>query len=157
MRIAGPGRFVFVAQWPLAVLLPVWVFLGRGLVGAELGWMAVLGVSVYGIPMIVILLIPPLVSLFDRDVRAAKAERAGYSFATWIVWISVVLSALVIPDSADAGPADTALTRWTGGAVSNDLAEDVFYALFVVGNLALLLALALAIAGIVRSRGRAEV
>ena len=47
MQFASSGRIVVIAQWVLAVLLPAFVFLGRGFVGAELGWMAVIGV-VYG-------------------------------------------------------------------------------------------------------------
>lgn len=47
MQIVESGRWVRIAQWVLAVLLPVFVVVGRGLVGAELGWMAVVGI-VYG-------------------------------------------------------------------------------------------------------------
>ena len=74
MHIARSGRFVFVAQWVAAVLLPVFFFLGRGLVGAELGWMAIIGV-VYGLLVVVVLLLPPVMTLFDRTVRRGKATR----------------------------------------------------------------------------------
>ena len=50
MRAEGGGRATFVAQWVLAVLLPAFVVVGRGLVGAELGWMAVIGLVVYLLP-----------------------------------------------------------------------------------------------------------
>ena len=80
MQIRGFGRFVFIAQWVLAVLLPVFFFLGRGFIGAEVGWVGIIGL-VYGIIVIFVLLVPPLLTLFDGEVRKAKATRAGYDLA----------------------------------------------------------------------------
>lgn len=152
MQITGSGRFVFVAQWVAAVLLPIWFFLGRGLVGAELGWLAVLGFAVYGIFTILILLVPPVITLFDREVRRGKATRSGYSIATWVLWVAILLAALVVPDQADGGPMDSALTRWTGGGISQGASEVIFTVLSAAIGLAYLAALVLAIIGITRSR-----
>jgi hypothetical protein len=44
MNIEGTGRFVFYAQWPVAVFLPVFFFVGRGNVGAEVGWLGFFGI-----------------------------------------------------------------------------------------------------------------
>ena len=151
MRIAKSGRFVFVAQWVAAVLLPVFFFLGRGLVGAQLGWMAIIGI-VYGLVVVAILLLPPVLTLFDRTVRRGKATRLGYDIANFALWGGLVAAALTVPDSGDSGHLDSALTTWTGGAVSYEASSMVFtVAAFVVG-LAYLAALVLAILGILRWR-----
>jgi hypothetical protein len=152
MQITGSGRFVFVAQWVAAVLLPVWFFLGRGLVGAQVGWLGVLGIVVYGIFVIALLLVPPVLTLFDRAVRRAKATRSGYSIASWALWAAMLLAALVVPDSGDGGHLDSALTAWTGGAVTYEASEAIFYVLSAIIGLAYLGAFVLAIAGIVRGR-----
>ena len=79
------GRFVFVAQWVFAVLLPIFFFIGRGVVGAQLGWLSVLGV-IYGFFVIVLLLVPPMMTLFDRTVRRQKRTRWGYALSTIVLW-----------------------------------------------------------------------
>ncbi len=118
MRIARSGRFVFVAQWVMIVLLPLFFFLGRGLVGAGMGWLAVLGV-VYGIVVIIVLAVPPVMTLFDRTVRRGKATRLGYDISSFVLWAAFVLAALTVPDAADGPPLDSALTAWTGGAITH--------------------------------------
>lgn len=156
MRIVSPGKFVFVAQWLAAFVLPVWFFIGRGLVGAELGWMAVLGVAVFGLPLILILLVPPLITLFDGGVRRARAERFGFSISSIVLWSAIVLAALVVPDSGDSGHLESALTRWTGGAISYAASEGIFAALSAVVVLAYAAALVLGIVGAIRSRSLTE-
>ena len=136
--------------------LPLWFFLGRGLVGAELGWLSVLGAVAYGIVTILLLLVPPLVSLGDGEVRARKAERSGYSIASGVLWIAILLAALVVPDAADGGDLDSALTTWTGGAITHDGSRVIFSVLAAVIALAYLAALGLAIAGVTRSRRQAD-
>ena len=151
MHIARSGRFVFVAQWVAAVLLPVFFFLGRGLVGAELGWMAIIGI-VYGLLVVAVLLLPPVMTLFDRTVRSGKATRFGYDIASFVLWAAFIVGALSVPDSGDSGHLDSALTRWTGGAITYDASSMIFtVAAFVIG-LAYLATLVLAIIGIARWR-----
>ncbi|MBK8445988.1 MAG: hypothetical protein IPL41_04630 [Micropruina sp.] len=155
MHISGSGRFVFIAQGFLAVLLPIWFFIGRGLVGAQLGWLMVVGIIVYGIVVIILLLVPPLISLADADVRAQKAERAWYSTSSCVLWGAILLAALVVPDAADSPPPlDTALTTWTGGAIDHAASRAIFTVLAVVIALGYLATLVLAVAGVVRSRSR---
>jgi len=151
MQIARSGRFVFIAQWVLVVLLPVFFFLGRGIVGAQLGWMAVLGV-VYGLLAVVVLVLPPVLTLFDRTVRRGKATRFGYDIASFVLWIAFILAALTVPDSGDSGHLDSALTAWTGGAIPYEASAVIFnVAAFVIG-LAYLATVVLAIIGITRWR-----
>jgi hypothetical protein len=151
MQIARTGRFVFVAQWIAAVLLPLFFFLGRGLVGAELGWMAIVGI-VYGIVVVIVLLLPPVMTLFDRTVRRGRATRFAYDIASFVLWGSLLVAALTVPDSGDSGHLNSALTTWTGGAVTYEASQAIFTAAGVVVGLAYLAVLVLAIIGIVRWR-----
>jgi len=152
MQLAPNGRFVRIAQWVLAVVLPAFVYLGRALVGAELGWMAVIGIAVYGLPTILIMLVPPLVTLFDSEARAARSVRRAYAGATWVLWGALVVAGLTIPDSGDSGHLTSALSRWTG--LSYETSEIIFYVAFAVSVLAWSAAVAAAGAGVVTSRRR---
>ena len=151
MRIARSGRFVFVAQWVAAVLLPVFFFLGRGLVGAELGWMAIIGV-VYGLLAVVVLLLPPVMTLFDRTVRRGKATRFAYDIASFVLWGAFLVAALSVPDSGDSGHLDSALTTWTGGGITYETSEAVFAVAATVIGLAYLATVVLGVIGITRWR-----
>ncbi|WP_426322565.1 hypothetical protein [Microbacterium sp. E-13] len=149
MRIARSGRFVFVAQWVAAVVLPVFFFLGRGLVGAELGWMGIIGI-VYGIFVVALLVVPPLLTVFDRESRRARATRQAYDVSSFVLWCAFLLAALTVPDSGDSGHLDSAFTTWFG--ISYEVSQAVFAVAAAVIGLAYLAAFILAIAGIVRGR-----
>jgi TRAP-type C4-dicarboxylate transport system permease small subunit len=149
MRFAGSGRFVFIAQWVLAVLLPIFFFIGRDWVGADVGWLGLVGI-VYGVFTILHLLVPPLLTLFDPEARRKRATRMGYDIATILLWLAIVVGALTVPDSGDSGHLDSALTTWTG--VSYETSEAIFYATAIVLGIAYLAAFVLAVVGIVRGR-----
>ena len=151
MRIARSGRFVFVAQWVAAVLLPLFFFLGRGLVGAEIGWTGIVGV-VYGLVVVAILLVPPIMTLFDRTVRREKETRFGYDISSFVLWAAFVLAALTVPDSDDSGPLDSAVTTWSGGGISSETSEAVFGVAAALIGLAYLAAVVFGIIGIARWR-----
>jgi predicted RND superfamily exporter protein len=151
MQLARSGRFVFVAQWVAALLLPVFFFIGRGFLGAELGWMAIIGI-VYGAVVIALMFVPPILTLFDREGRRRGRTRSAYDIATFVLWAAFVVAAISVPDSSDSGHLDSALTVWTGGAVDYEASTDVFTGAAIVAGLAYLAVLALAIAGIVRGR-----
>lgn len=151
MHIARSGRFVFVAQWVAAVLLPVFFFLGRGLVGAELGWMAILGI-VYGLLVVVVLLLPPVMTLFDRTVRRGKATRFAYDIASFVLWGALLVAAITVPDSGDSGHLNSALTTWTGGAITYETSQAIFTVVAIVIGLAYLATVVLGIMGITRWR-----
>ena len=151
MKIAGTGRFVFVAQWVAAVVLPAFFFVGRAFVGAEAGWLAVLGI-VYGIFLILILLVPPLITLFDRPVRTGRRTRRVYDIASFVLWGSIVLAGLTVPDAGDGPSLDSALTVWTGGAIGQDASAVIFSIAGAIAGLAYLGTLVFAIAGVVKGR-----
>jgi hypothetical protein len=154
MRLSPSGRFVFIAQWPAALVLPLFLIVGRGLVGAELGWLAVLGI-LYGLVLVAGMLVPPVLAVIDGTVRAARRTRTAYDVLTFTVWGAFVVAGLTAPDSDDAGHLRSALTVWTGGAVGYDASEAVFAVAFVVLVLGWIALLGVSIAGIVRgSRGR---
>lgn len=156
MRITGAGRFVYVAQWVLAVLLPAFFFVGRGLVGAELGWLSVVGL-IFGVLMILALLIPPIITRLDRDVRQQRATRSGYVVASWVLWAALIIGGLSVPDEADGGALDTALTSWTAGAIDDAASRAIFAVSGIVMLVAYLAQLGLAIAGAARSRSTHEI
>jgi hypothetical protein len=151
MRIARSGRFVFVAQWVMIVLLPLFFFLGRGLVGAQMGWLAVLG-FVYGIVLIIVLALPPVLTLMDRTVRRGKATRLGYDISSFVLWAAFILAALTVPDAGEGPPLDPALTVWTGGAISRPTVEGIFAVAATGIGLAYLATLVFAVIGVVRWR-----
>ena len=152
MHIARSGRFVFVAQWVTIVLLPVFFFLGRGLVGAELGWLAVLGV-VYGL-------------VDDHRARAAAghdavrpdgAPRQGDPVRVRHLELRAV--GRLPPRRAhrprsrrQRATSTPALTAWTGGAITQETSEAIFTVAAAVIGLAYLATLVFAIIGIARWR-----
>jgi hypothetical protein len=147
MRIAGSGRFVFIAQWVAAVVLPAFFFLGRGLVGAELGWLGIIGI-VYGVIIIVVMLIPPIVTLFDREGRRARSTRLFYDIATFVLWGAILVASLTAPDSGDSGHLRSALSVWTG--MSYEASEAIFTVFGIVAVVAFLAQLVTALASAVR-------
>lgn len=151
MHIARSGRFVFVAQWVAAVLLPLFFFLGRGLVGAQIGWMGIVGI-VYGVVVVAILLVPPIMTLFDRTVRRERRTRFGYDLSSFVLWGAILLAALTVPDSGDSGHLDSAVTTWSGGAISYETSQAIFTVAAILIGLAYLAAIVFAVIGIARWR-----
>ncbi len=99
---------------------------------------------------------PPIITLRDREVRARKATRSGYVVASWVLWVAILVGALSVPDEADGGALDTALTSWTAGAIDDAASRAVFAVAGVAMLVAYLVQLGLAIAGAVRSRSAHE-
>ena len=149
MQLAPFGRIIFVAQWVLALFLPVFVVLGRGLIGAELGWMSVLGV-LYGPVLIVLLVVPPILALFDPVARRARSTRQAYAVASAVLWLTLIVMGLTIPDASEQSTLDSALTSWFG--LSYETSVIVFSIAMAIGIVAWLTALGTAIAGIVAGR-----
>ncbi|MHC2998391.1 class I SAM-dependent methyltransferase [Microbacterium sp. HJ5] len=152
MHIEGTGRFVYYAQWPVAVFLPVFFFLGRGNLGAGVGWLGFFGL-VYGLIVIALLLVPPALTLFDREVRRERATRLSYDIASAVLWLGFLLGALTVPDAGDSGPLDTVLMAWWGITAQTSAALFAISAALI--GLAYLAQLVLAVRGI--ARGRAAV
>lgn len=150
MQITRSGRFVFVAQWVAAFVLPLFVIIGRGLIGSPLGWMMVIGIW-FGLLGVVAMYIPPILTLFDGEVRRQRATRRAYTISTWVVWIALLVLAITIVDGGDSGGVGSALTVWTGDAVSDDVSNGIALVALLVAFVALAAACVLAIVGIVRS------
>ena len=153
MRFAASGRFVFVAQWPAAVVLPLFFLVGRALVGSELGFMVVLGIVF--VPLAIgLLLAPALLTRFDLESRRVRATRLAYDVASFGLWGGCVLAALSVEDSLGFVDVPSAISTWTG-ASSNDSAA-VFAAAVALIVVSYLAAVLLAIMGILRGRDRAS-
>lgn len=150
MQIAAGHRWVNVWQWVLAVALPVFVILGRFLLGAELGWMAIIGIVVYAAPTILALLLPPLLTRFDRQAREVKGVRKTYAIACFVLWGGLVLAGLSIPDAGDSGHLLSVVSRWFG--LSYETSEVIFYIALMAAVIAWAISLAVAVAGVAVSR-----
>lgn len=149
MRYTRSGRFVFIAQWFAAVLLPLFLFVGRGLLGVELGWMALVGI-VYSIYIIPAMYLPPILTLFDRETRARGFVRLGYAISCWVMWGAILVASLSIPDASD-GPSLPSFLSLVFGLSEDDSAAVSGSAIIVVG-LSWLAAIVTAIMGIVVGR-----
>ncbi|MGN8552893.1 UNVERIFIED_CONTAM: hypothetical protein OHV15_09935 [Microbacterium sp. SLM126] len=149
MHIEGTGRFVFYAQWPVAVLLPVFFFVGRGNVGAGVGWLGFFGL-VYGVIVIAVLLVPPALTLFDREVRRERATRLWYDIASAVLWLGFLIGGMTVPDAGDSGSLDTVFMAWFG--ISAETSAALFALAAGVIGLSYVAAFVTAIMGIARSR-----
>lgn len=150
MQIAVRHRWVNVWQWILAVVLPAFVIVGRALLGAELGWMAVVGIVVYAAPTVLALLLPPVLTRFDRQAREAGGVRRTYAISCFVLWGGLFLAGLSIPDSGDNGHLRSVVSRWFG--VSYEVSEVVFYVALMAAVIAWAVSLAVAASGIAVSR-----
>lgn len=145
---------MFIAQWPAALVFPLFLVVGRGFVGAELGWLAIVGL-LYAVFLVGALLIPPILSVIDGTVRTAGRTRLAYDVLSYVLWAGFLVGGVTAPDSSDAGHLRSAVTVWTNGAVSYEASEAVFAGAFVVIVIAWVALLGVSIAGIVRAaRGR---
>ncbi|MGC4153783.1 MAG: hypothetical protein QM628_11965 [Propionicimonas sp.] len=150
MQIAANHRWVNAWQWILAVALPAFVILGRSLLGAELGWMAVVGIVIYAAPTILALLLPPVLTRFDRQAREAEGIRRTYAIACFVLWGGLVLAGLSIPDSGDNGHLPSVVSRWFG--LSYEVSEVIFYVALMTAVIAWAISLAVAASGVAVSR-----
>src|SRR5690606_8140776 len=97
MQITRSGRFVFVAQWIFALVLPLFAIVGRIFIGSPIGWMMVIGVW-FGLLGVLALYVPPILTLFGREVRRRKATRRGYTISSWVLWVAIVVLGITIVD-----------------------------------------------------------
>lgn len=111
------SRLVFYGQWPAAVLLPLFYVVGRVWIGAGGGWSVVLGV-ILGPIVVLLLLIPPMLTLVDPATRAARATRGTYTRLTLLLWVLGAFSVITKSDQADGAKEDSALSAWTAIPVS---------------------------------------
>lgn len=151
MQSSLSGRIAFIAQWIAPVVFTFFLFWGRAFVGAELGWLSVIGV-VFAIVMLVLLYIAPVLTIFDRDVRPTATTRDSYAMVSLLLWIALFVMGVSVPDQGDGPPLATALTVWTNGGISVDMSSFIFTLAFVFAAIMWVATVTLAIMGIVRSR-----
>lgn len=151
MQSSLSGRVAFIAQWIVPVVFTFFLFWGRAFVGAELGWLSVVGI-LFAIVMVVLLYIAPVLTIFDRDVRPTGTARSSYAMVSLLLWIALFVMAISVPDQADGPPLPTALTVWTHGGISVEMSSFIFTLAFVFGAIMWVATITLAIMGIVRSR-----
>lgn len=149
MGFGRSGRVVAVLQWFLAVTMPFFAVFGRVLFTGELGWLGVIGIF-FSPGVVILLLVPPIVALFDREARRRRSVRVAYAWATIAIWVALFVIALTAPDSGDMRPYLSPLQVLTG--ISADATMAVTIALCAFAAAVWLLALACAIAGITRRR-----
>lgn len=156
MKPTSLGRFVFIVQWIAPILLPIWIIFGRIVIGSPMGWMMVIGV-IYGGFLLVGLFVPAILTLFDRDVRRAASTRRAYSISALVTWFALLLVGVTLPDGGDSGEVGSALTVWTGGAISSDTTSVLTGLLVVIVLVGLVAMVVTAIVGIVRAHRTREV
>ena len=151
MQSSVSGRIAFIGQWIAPVVFTFFLFWGRAFVGAELGWLSVVGIF-FAIIMLILLYVAPVLTVFDRDVRPHATVSGSYSLVTYLLWIGLFVMALTIPDAADGPALPPALTVWTSGGISIEMASFIFTLMFVFSAIMWVATVVLAIMGIVRSR-----
>lgn len=142
------SRFVAIVHWIAPVVLMLFLAFGRGLFGAPMGWM--LAIVVWTAPLTLpALYIPPILTLFDRDVRTTKRARTAYSVATIGLWLSLIVLTFALVDGGDDGTYGSVLTTW---GASDDVSGALTVWSIFVAAIALVAAFVLAVIGIVLSR-----
>lgn len=138
-----------IFQWIAPVLLPLLVLFGRGLVGAPMGWMTLIGIFV--VPFVVVLMyVPPIIVVFDRDAKAVRSTRLLYSVASWVMWAALLVMMFTLVDGGDQPPFGSAVSAW--GWMSSDASAGIFAVAFLLAVLGWVGALITAVIGVVESR-----
>ena len=154
MRITSAGRLVYIAQWFFAPLLPYFIVSGRVMVGSPPGWLTIVG-WIYAIPVVSLLLIPPIVTLFDRQAGRERSSRPAYVVSSWVLWSTLLVMGLAVPDAGDSGERYSALSAWTG--ISLDVSVSLFIGASFVSIGAFVAQLVTAALGVAQSRKHASV
>ncbi|MGR2751919.1 hypothetical protein [Agromyces arachidis] len=140
MRITALGRFVYAAQWIAAILLIVFIVIGRVLVGSSAGFFMFAG-WIYGLPALLILLLPPLITRYDQRARTTRCVGPAYAASSLVLWAALLIVGLALPDGGFGNvEQESALSAWTGLRLNGS---------FAVLNWAILVAFAAWIAQLV--------
>lgn len=147
MRLSG--RFVRVFQWIAPVLLPALVVFGRGLFGAPMGWMTLIGM--FAGPVVAIAMyIAPIIVLFDRDAKAARSTRVFYNIASWVTWGALLVMMFTLVDGGDSPPFGSVLSTW--GLMSSNASSNIFGVALMIAFFGWVGTITTAIIGVVQSR-----
>lgn len=115
---------MFIVQWVAAPVLPLFFFFGRSLIGSPLGWLTVFGMF-YAWKFVALLLVPPVLTLFDRSVRGARRTRTAYTISVYVLCAAVFVMSIAVNDGGDSGDWGSALSVWSGGAISDGVTAVV--------------------------------
>ncbi|MGO2747592.1 hypothetical protein [Microbacterium sp.] len=148
MRLSG-GRFVRIFQWIAPVLLPLLVLFGRGIIGAPMGWMTLIG-GFFAPFVVIAMYFAPIIVVFDRDAKAARSTRLFYDIASWVTWAALLVMMFTLVDGGDAPPFGSAVSAW--GWMSSDASSIISGVAVLIAALGWLATLATAIVGVVSSR-----
>lgn len=151
MRLTN--RFVRIFQWIAPVLFLGFVVLGRGLLGAPLGWMAAIGIFVAPVAMIA-MYASAIVFIFDRDAAAAKTSRLGYDIPSYVLWAALIVMGFTLQDGGDDGIYGSVLSEW--GVLSDDATLTAFAVALPIAAAAWFGTLIAAIVCVVHSRSGAR-
>lgn len=154
MRLTN--RFVRIFQWIAPVLLPAFLWFGRGFLGAPLGWMLLIGLFV--VPFITLAMyVSAVVFVFDRDAAAAKAGRLVYDIPNYVLWVALLAMGMTVQDGGDDGVYGSVLSEW--GVLSDGATVAAFTVALAIAAAAWIAVLIAAIVCVVHSRtgGRAAV
>jgi hypothetical protein len=146
------GRFVYRFQRWAPYILVLWIFLGRIAVGAGFGYIGFVGVFILGPIMVVLLSTPPIVTRRDTEVRRQRTTRLGYSVTMYLLWGTLFLAGLIVPDENDLEAQPSVLTTWTHGAISIDLSFTLMAVVALISSGLWISAVRLAWLGVERSR-----
>jgi len=147
MRLSG--RFVRVFQWIAPVLLTGLVVFGRGLFGAPMGWMTLIGM--FAGPVVAIAMyIAPIIVLFDRDAKAVRSTRVFYNIASGVTWIALLVMMFTLEDGGDTPPFGSVISTW--GWMSSTASSNIFAVALIIGFLGWVATITTAIIGVVLSR-----
>jgi hypothetical protein len=124
------------------------------MVGSVPGWLTIVG-WIYAIPVVALLLIPPIVTLFDRQAERERSSRLAYVVSSWILWSALFVMGLAVPDADDTGARYSALSASSG--ISLDVSVSLFSGASFVAIGAFLAQLVTASLSVAQSRKHASV
>src|SRR5690606_24755753 len=147
MRLTN--RFVRVFRWIAPVLLPAFAVLGPGLLGAPMGWLAMIGLVLSPV-VILAMYVPAVVFVFDKDAAAAKASRLAYDIPNYVLWIAFIVMGFTMQDGGDDGVYGSVLSEW--GVLGDDATVAAFNVALSIAAVAWVGTLIAAIACVMHSR-----
>jgi hypothetical protein len=105
-------QIVFNLTVPMNVFLVVWVWVGRGLFGATLGWIAAF-FTVLGLPIMIVTLGLATVLVLRQPRSAPRLSKT----AAWLqvgLWTALLLAGATIVDVDDINPEESLLINLIG-------------------------------------------
>ncbi|QCH23393.1 MULTISPECIES: hypothetical protein [Mycobacteriaceae] len=105
-------RAVFDLMIPFNVMAALWVWVGRGVFGATLGWIALL-MLVFIVPVLVVALIASTALAFSQPRRPVRLSSAQ-AIAQATFWLIMLILGVVIVDVDDQSREESVLINILG-------------------------------------------